>query len=99
MSDNRYQYEVPSEDKWFKWQGQKPPERNVHMTEEEMEAKFATNLKNHACDWKQNGAEIYCEEAGFEHGKRIGVKLRLAGTDEKGEPVLVPVGPILRSEV
>lgn len=99
MSDNRFQYEVPSEDKWFRWQGQKPPERNVHMTEEEMEAKFKTNLQDHMCDWKQDGAHIYCDVGDFQHGAKIGVMKRLAGQDEQGNPVLAPVGPILRTEV
>lgn len=98
MSDNRYGYEV-ADDKWYKWQGKRPPERNAHLTEEELDTAFADNLKNHTCEWKQDGAHVYCEEAEFTHGKRIGVKLRLAGQDEAGQPVLVPVGPILRTEV
>lgn len=98
MADNRYGYEVKA-DNWYQWQGQKPPERNTHLTEEEMQEKFAENLANHNCEWKQNGAIVYCDVAEFEHGKNIGIKLRLAGQDENNQPILVPVGPILRSQV
>ena len=96
---NKYGYKNDAEDKWFLWQGQKPPERNPHLTEQELDEALANNLAGHSCDWKQNGAVIYCEEGDFEHGKRIGVNVRLAGTDEKNHPILVPVGPILRTQV
>lgn len=95
----KIEYENEAEDKWYKWKGVKPPERTAHATEEEIRDILATRLKDHKCVWKQNGAEIYCDVADFEHGQRIGPNLRIAGVSPNGEPVLVPVGPILRSDV
>lgn len=96
------EYNPEAEDKWLKWKGQKPATRighGLHDDDEEIAQKLADNLAGHRCDWRQNGSEIYCEAGQYRHGKRIGTRVRLAGTDENGEPVLVPVGAILRSEV
>lgn len=94
------EYGNEQEDKWFKWKGAKPPERRSHnIREDEIDGLLAENLKDHVCDWKQNGAEIYCDVGKYEHGKRIGTRVRLSHTDEKGAPVLVPVGAILRKDV
>jgi hypothetical protein len=92
------EYEVPA-DKWYDWKGVKRPERVGHLTEEDLEEKLRTNLQGHVCEWRQNGAEIFCDVGEYRHGKRIGSQVRLAGTGDGGEPVLVPVGAILRSDV
>lgn len=97
---NRYKYENTKEDAWFLWKGLKPPERVPHLTEQELEETLATNIQDHVCDWVQRGNSIECEASPhYTHGKVIGTKLRLAGTDSKGKPVLVPFGPVLRSDV
>lgn len=97
---NRYKYSNDQEDKWFSWKGIKPPERQPHLTEEELEQALAENIKDHVCDWIQRGNAIECEQSSqYTHGKVIGVNVRLAGTDKDGKPVLVPIGPILRSDV
>lgn len=93
-----YKYEVKG-DQWYDWKGVKRPERVPNMTEEEMAEAFATNLKDHKCEWVQNGNAIECEAGSYTHGKRIGTNIRLGGTSAEGEPILVPFGPILRSEV
>jgi hypothetical protein len=92
-------YSNETEDKFYTSKGVKPPERTAHMTEEDLEAMLAKHLEGHKCEWRQNGAEIFCDTGDFEHGRRIGTKVRLAGTDDNAQPVLVPVGPILRKDV
>lgn len=100
MSQNKYNYRDDKVDKWFEWKGVKPPERQPHLTEEELEAKLAENLQDHKCEWIQRGNAIECDQSSqYTHGKVIGVNVRLAGTDENGKPVLVPIGPILRKDV
>ena len=89
-------YEVKG-DQWYNWKGVKPPERQPHMTEDEIDEALANNLKGHKCDWRQNGAEILCDIGMSVHGKHIGPKVRLDGTNENGTPILVPFGPILRT--
>lgn len=94
---NKYNYGDDKVDKWFAWKGLKPPERQTHMTEEELEGVFAENIKNHKCEWVQKGNALECAQSPtYTHGKVIGVDKRLAGTNGEGEPILVPVGPILR---
>lgn len=92
-------YSNPTEDKFYTSRGVKPPDRTPHLTESDLETLLAKNLEGHVCDWQQNGAEIFCDTGDFEHGRRIGPKVRLAGTDANAQPVLVPVGPILRKDV
>jgi hypothetical protein len=92
-------YEV-KEDSWYTWKGVKPPERQPHLTEEELSVALEQNIKNHLCDWVQRGNSIECEaNASFTHGKVIGTKLRLDRTDENGKPILVPLHSILRQDV
>ena len=98
MAHKNYKYEVPT-DKWYDWKGIKRPERQPNMTEEEMLETFKANIEGHICDWRQSGAEIQCDIGGSVHGKRIGSKLRLAGTTPEGKPVLVPMGAVLRTDV
>jgi hypothetical protein len=69
------------------------------MTEEEMEQMFQENLKGHTHEWYQKGNEISCDMGSSVHGKRIGTGVRLAGTTPDGEPILVAIGPILRTDV
>jgi hypothetical protein len=92
-------YKNEAEDKFYISRGVKPPERTAHITEDELREALALNLEGHRCDWQQNGAEIFCDIGNFEHGRRIGTRVRLAGTDANSQPVLVPVGPILRKDV
>ena len=97
---NKYGYGVDAEDKWFAWKGVKPPIRDVHLTEEELEQALADNLKDHKCEWIQKGNAIECDQSpNYTHGKIIGVRERLAGTDDQGKPILVPIGPIYRKDV
>lgn len=100
MTDNKYKYGNESVDKWFAWKGLTPPERTPHLTEDELKHAFEENLKDHVCDWLQKGNAIECDASpNYTHGKVIGVRERLAGTDEKGSPMLVPIGPIYRSDL
>jgi len=95
---NKYNYGDTKVDGWYAWKGLKPPERTPHLTEEELQTAFEQNLKDHVCDWFQRGNAIECEASpNYTHGKVIGTKLRLAGT-EKGKPILVPFGSILRKD-
>lgn len=84
------------EDKFLKWKGAKPVERNVHLTEDELRATLEDNWRNHTCRWKQAGSEIYCEVGESRHGRIIGTKLILTGTDHKGGPILAK-HPALRN--
>lgn len=94
------EYSNEAEDKWYKWKGQKPPERTSHnITEEGIDELLSKNLAGHSCDWKQKGNIIYCEEGEYEHGKRIATNLRIAGTKPDGMPLLVPIGAVLRKDV
>lgn len=92
------EYGNDKEDKFFFWKGMKPPERTPHMTTEERDQMLADNLKDHSCVWKQKGNEIFCEEGNLVHGRRIGTDKRLGGQKD-GQPLLVPVGPVLRDSV
>lgn len=94
----KHNYEIAG-DKWYDWKGVKRPERQPHMTEEELEQALQTNLKGHVHEWYQKGSEIACDIGNSVHGKRIGTSVRLAGTGPDGEPLLVPFGPIHRSDV
>lgn len=98
MKTQQHKYEVAG-DKWFDWKGIKRPERTGHMTEDEMMATFQENLKDHTHEWYQKGNEISCDMGSSVHGKTIGTGVRLAGTSPQGEPILVPFGPILRTDV
>jgi hypothetical protein len=82
-------YQDPS-DKFYQWKGVKGPERvSSGMTEEEVDEKLRTNLKDHKCEWTQRGNEIFCTTGAYEHGIMIGTKKRLQGTGKGGEPILV----------
>ena len=96
MSRHKY---TDDTDKWYQWKGVKPPERNPHITEEELRHILDEKIEGHVCDWQQEGARIYCESDEFTHGKHIGPNKRLAGTTPDGKPILVPVGPIYRKDV
>lgn len=83
-------YRNDKEDKFYQWKGVKGPERQSSgMTEEDIDEKLKNNLKDHKCEWKQRGPEIFCETGAYEHGIRIGTQKRLAGTGKGGEPLLV----------
>ena len=80
-------YENPQEDKWFKYKGVKPPERQSHgISEDDIEGHIR-KINQHVCEWRQKGPYIFCIVGSAEHGKNIGVHKRLVGTD-KGKPVL-----------
>lgn len=97
MKKRNIDYRNDREDKWYDWKGVKRPERTSHgITEEDIDEILAENLKGHKCVWTQKGSEIFCEEGEYTHGKRIGANLQLKGTGKKGEPLLGPVGAILR---
>lgn len=96
---DKSKYSDEKVDKWFAWQGVRPPERQPHMTEDEIAQALKDNLAGHKCEWYQKGNAIECEVGASIHGKIIGTNVRLAGTTETGEPVLVPVGAIMRSDV
>lgn len=93
-------YSNHKEDSWYKWQGQKPPERIPHLTEEERAELMANNLNGHTCDWYQNGAFAICDQGNFEHGMRIkpGLILDKEKTDATGKPSFKDFGPILRKQ-
>lgn len=97
MNLQDYKSEHP-DDKFYKWKGVKPPERNPHLTETELREILSDNLTGHVCEWQQEGATIFCEAGDFTHGKHIGPHKRLAGTQD-GKPILVAVGPIYRKDV
>lgn len=100
MPANKYNYSDDKVDKWFQWKGVKPPERQPHLTEEELTQALEDNMADHVCDWLQKGNAIECDASpNYTHGKIIGVHQRLAGTDEQGKPILVPIGPIYRKDV
>lgn len=87
------EYANEYEDKWFRWKGVKPPERQSHgITEDQIDNLLAK--QTHRCLWKQEGPNIVCEEAGeYRHGIRIGVNKRLKGTGPNGEPLLLTITP------
>lgn len=85
-------YGNEKEDKWYLYKGVKPPVRQSHgMTEDNIDEKLRTNLKDHHCKWHQVGPEVYCEEGSYRHGFMIGTMKRLTGTGAGGEPLLVDV--------
>lgn len=92
-------FEEQPGDKFYHWKGVAPPKRTAHLTSEEVDEALANNLKDHVCDWKQNGSEIYCDAGDFVHGQRIGVDKRLAGQTKDGKPIFAPIGPVLRDSV
>ena len=67
--------------------GVDPPESIQHFTDEEMES-FRIPFKR---EWKQSGNMIYREGEEAVFGTKIPTNKMLAGTDEKGMPVLVDV--------
>lgn len=83
-------YKIDS-DKWYKYKGVKPPERQSHgVTEDELDDKIAQN-NDHICQFKQKGNYIFCTQGKNEHGYNIGVHRRLSGTTELGKPILVNI--------
>lgn len=76
------------EDSFYEWKGVKPPERQPHLTEEEVEERLANNLAGHKCHWIQRGNRIECNSGDYAHGKVIDVSLLLTGTGPEGEPLL-----------
>jgi hypothetical protein len=95
---SKYNYEVPKEDNWFRYVGQKPPERIPHLTDEDREDLMKHNLDGHECQWYQNGAFAVCDQAEFEHGMKIpnGMLLDKEQTDKIGKPTYRKYGAILR---
>lgn len=86
------QYGDPKGDKWYQWQGVKPPERTPHgVKEDEIESKIKEQLENHKCQWKQRGPDIFCDSGDNEHGIRIGTDKHLKETGKNGEPILIDV--------
>ena len=86
------EYKNEKEDKFYQWKGVKGPERQSHgMTEDEIDEKLRTNLKDHKCSWKQRGPEIFCETGSYEHGMRIPTNKILKETGKGGEPILVDI--------
>lgn len=91
-------YNTDKEDKWYLWQGQKPPEHMPHITEEQREELAEKVANKHVCNWMQRGNYIVCEIDGMKHGKNIGVHQMLdkEATDQAGKPVIKKFGPVLR---
>lgn len=94
-------YQVPKEDNWYKWHGQKPPERIPHLTDEERTEIMQANIARHQCVFYQNGAFAVCDIDEFEHGKKIpnGMQLDKDASDKAGKPMFKKYGPILRSQI
>lgn len=85
------QYSNPQEDKWFQWKGVAPPKRQSHGITEDQIADLL-NKQTHRCQWKQEGPNVYCDEAPeYRHGFRAGVNKRLKGTGPNGEPLLIDI--------
>lgn len=84
----------PKTDSWFLHKGAVPPKRTPHLTRKEIDEELATNLKDHTCEWKQQGNELFCTAGDFRHGKMIDPKKRLVF--ENGKPKLVAMAPVYR---
>lgn len=82
------QYANPEEDKFYEVRGVKPPERIPHITEEEIAARFESNRQARSCEWRQQGADVYCINCGNRHGTMVGPNYRLMGTNASGLPIL-----------
>lgn len=89
MDFTNVKYEVPN-DKWFKYQGVRPPERQSHGISEDNIEEVIRKNSQHVCEWKQKGNYIFCNQGENEHGKNVGVFKRLIGT-KNGEPVLINI--------
>lgn len=79
------------EDKWYKYKGVKPPERQSHGVTEDNVEELIKLQNDHAHKWIQQGNYIKCFEGKNEHGKNIGVYKRLTGTNKDGSPILVDI--------
>lgn len=91
MSDGSQIRYFVDEDKWYKYKGVRPPERQAHgITEDEIEG-IIRKANDHQHIWKQKGNFIYCQEGPNEHGKNIGVFRRLVGTNPDGTPELTNI--------
>lgn len=84
-------YSNPQEDKWFKWRGVPPPERQSHGLKEDEVEDFIAKVGRHKHEWRQKGNFIFCVVGQHEHGKNIGSFKRLTGTNENGDPILVDI--------
>lgn len=84
-------YNNEQEDKWFRWKGVAPPNRQSSgITEDQIDELL--RKRNHICEWKQEGPNIFCEKASeYRHGFRAGVHKRLMGTGANGEPIIVDI--------
>lgn len=78
-------------DKWYRYKGVKPPERQSHGISEDNIEEIIRTENQHVHAWIQKGNYIICTEGLHEHGKNIGVHRRLKGTTAKGEPILVKI--------
>lgn len=94
----KYNYNHDKVDSWYRYKGVTPPSRTPNMTEDELHDALKESARSHSCVYEQMGNEIFCETGEYRHGKIIGSAVRLDGT-KNGEPILVPVGPILRSDI
>ena len=97
----RVHYEVPKEDNWYKYMGQKPPERFPHLTDDEREDLMERNISRHRCNWYQNGAYLVCDTDEFEHGKKIptGMLFDKEATERTGKVQFRKYGAIMRDMV
>jgi hypothetical protein len=82
------------DDKWYRYKGVKPPERQSHgLSEDDIESWVAKN-NAHAHVWKQKGNYIFCTAGQNEHGQNVGVFQRLHAempTNKDGTPNLVKI--------
>lgn len=90
----------PKTDQWFRWKGVEPPKRYSTGLKDTAENPLSEqpilkdNLKDHVCEWKQSGGEIYCEVGEFRHGKIIRPSQRLVYVN--GKPKVVAMKAIYR---
>lgn len=79
------------DDKWYRYKGVKPPERQSHGVSEDNVESIIRENNQHKHVWKQKGNYIFCTEGPNEHGHNVGVWKRLRGTNEDGTPDLVKI--------
>lgn len=86
-------YKVP-EDQWYKYKGVKPPVRTPHGLSEDNVEEWINKNNAHAHIWRQKGNYIFCNQGHNEHGKNVGVNVRLdrkKPTNDDGSPNLVKI--------
>lgn len=82
------QYALPDDDQFYEVRGVAPPTRMPHMTLDDLEERFEDNRRKRACQWKQKGPEVFCDDCPNRHGIMVGTGMMLQGTDAKGLPML-----------